>query len=188
MQIIDRRQFVRPDTSIPFFNTTGTTPGGLAYKTVFDQLVADGKLVRDVVISEDGLTQSVTFTHDSLETLTARYSAFGIGLEKEFSEYCAEYNVVSSFTIQEGIDVPFTCTTTYTYNENTINLYPQFESFIQSLTVSITLEEFTNTGTQLIAVHRYENSEDYNVTRWRETSIPGMVAGGITRTMEFKLV
>ena len=188
MQIIDRRQFSRPNTSIPFFNTTDTTTGGLVYKTVFDQLVADGKLVRDVVISNDGLTQSVTFTHDSLETLSARHSAYSIDLDKEFGEYCTEHSIGSAFITQEGIDVPFTCTTIYTYNENTINLYPRFESFIQSLTSSITLEEFTNTGTQLIAVHRYENSADYNVTRWRETSILGLVAGGVTRTMEFALV
>lgn len=189
MQIIDRCQFTRPDTTIPFFNTTGDTLNGLSYKTVFDQLVADSKLTRDVVVSDDGLTQSVTFTHDSIETLSARYNAYSIGLNKEFYEYCTEHGSASAGVTQEGIDVPFTVTTIYTYNENTSTLYPQFESFIQTLTVNITLEEFTNTGTQLIAVHRYKNSEDYNVARWQDSSyIVGLCAGGVTRTVEFKLV
>ena len=188
MQIIDRRQFVRPNTDISFFNET-TTPGRSAHKPVFDELIAAGKMQRDIVISDDGLTQSVTFTYDSLETLTARYNSVSIELNKEFFEYTTANGFVTTLATQSGIDVPFTCTTIYTYNENTSTLYPKFEDFIQSLTVSITLEEFTNTGTQLIAVHRYENSADYTATRWREgPAIVGLFEGGVTRSIEFNLV
>ena len=188
MQIIDTRHFVRPNTSTAFFNE-GYTSARLEHKIVYDELLAAGKLSREITLSDDGLTQSVVTNYNSLEAYSTRYSSVGIELNKDFFEYCATNNIITTVATQAGIDVPFTCTTTYTYNANTSTLFPEFEDFIRNIMRSITLVEFTNTGTQLIAVHRYENSADYNTTCWRDAgAIAGLFNGGVTRTMEFKLV
>lgn len=188
MQIIDTRHFARPNTSTPFFNE-GYTSARLEHKVVYDELLNSGALSREITVSDDGLTQSVVTTYNSLEAYSTRYTSVGIELNKDFFEHCAANNITTPVATQQGIDVPFTCTVTYTYNENTSTLFPEFEEFINQITRNITLEEFTNTGTQLIAVFRYENSADYTATRWQEGAyVVGLFNGGVTRTMEFALV
>jgi hypothetical protein len=108
-------------------------------------------------------------------------------------EYARDNGITHPSTGQyelTGIDAPFTCTTTYTYNPATVFAdYPLFDNFINVIESSDKLTSFTNTGTQLIAVHTYDNSADFTENHWADYHfVPGLHAAGVTRTIVYAMV
>jgi hypothetical protein len=64
-----------------------------------------------------------------------------------------------------------------------------FESFVNVLESSDKLTAFTNSGTQLIAVHTYDDAADYVENYWKDrTFVTSLHAGGVTRTIAYAMV
>ena len=138
-----------------------------------------------------GLIHTKTGTFANIEIFGMHKSTQGIEDEAIYLEYAQRENIsgAGQYTLT-GIDAPFTCTTTYTYDPATIDTgYPLFESFIDVVESSDRLTSFTNTGTQLIAVHTYNNSTDYTENFWKDRIfITSLHAGGVTRTVSYAMV
>lgn len=190
MAIVETKSVTRPNTSVVFFNETNA-PTRLAVKAATESYIADGKYTIAKNVSGDGLTQTTVTTYDSLATFSEIDSILGIDLDAAYTVY-AQANSLTHGTPQyslTGIDAPFTCTTTYIYGANTGSLYPNFESFINVIEASNALISFTNTGTQLIAVHQYDNSADFSANHWQDfTYVSSLNTAGVTRTIEYALV
>jgi hypothetical protein len=202
MAIVETKIVSRPTTSIPFFNQTSNT-ALLALReelgpftivsdteTYYKSTNASGSHIVERTYSTDLLTQTNKVTVDSVSTWSVVDSAIGINLDKEYFAYATTNDYTHPTTNQyilTGIDTAFSCTTTYTYNSITDNSY--FNTFISFLEVSDKLISFTNTGTQLIAVHTYTNSTDFTNTHWRDSSFVNFLQeNGITRTISYALV
>jgi hypothetical protein len=141
-------------------------------------------------VDETGLIHTRTATFVNLEVFSLNKSAQGIEDQAVYSDYAAKNNITGAGYSLTGIDAPFTCTTTYTYNPATIDTgYPLFESFVNVLESSDKLTAFTNSGTQLIAVHTYDNAADYVENYWKDrTFVTSLHAGGVTRTIAYAMV
>ena len=151
-----------------------------------------GSHVIERTYSNNLLTQTNKTTFDSMTTWSMADTATSIALDREYFAYVAANGLTHPTTGQygvTGIDASFTCTTTYNYNDSTSTGYPLFESFIDVIESSDKLTSFTNTGTQLIAVHTYTNAADFNEHHWRDgTFVTALHTGGVTRTIEYSLV
>ena len=205
MAIIETKLAIRPNATIPFFSQTDN-PKLVALKAAFDvstSLVdtelyqkrtnASGSHIIERSYSEDLLTQTTKMTFDSLATWSHIDTLTGISHDREYKNYTETNNflfptLTSQYTVT-GIDSSFTCTTTYNYTSGVTEGYPLFESFISVIEVSDKLTSFTNTGTQLIAVHTYDNSADFSENHWRDWNfVIALNNGGITRTISYASV
>ena len=140
---------------------------------------------------ETGLIYTRSRTFANLEIFSLNSSAQGIEDEAVYLDYAQRVGISGAGQYSlTGIDAPFTCTTTYTYDPATIGTaYTLFESFVSVLESSDKLTAFTNSGTQLIAVHTYNNSTDYTENLWKDrTFVPSLHAGGVTRTIAYAMV
>ena len=142
-------------------------------------------------VDETGLIHTKTATFVNLEVFSLNKSAQTIEDQAVYLDYAAKNNITGAGQYSlTGIDAPFTCTTTYTYNPATIDTgYPLFESFVNVLESSDKLTAFTNSGTQLIAVHTYDDAADYVENYWKDrTFVTSLYAGGVTRTIAYAMV
>ena len=141
-------------------------------------------------VDETGLIHTKTATFANLEIFSMNESSQSIEDDAVYIDYAAKNNITGVGYSLTGIDAPFTCTTTYTYNPATIDTgYPLFESFVNVLESSDKLTAFTNSGTQLIAVHAYDDAADYMENFWKDrTFVPSLHAGAVTRTISYALV
>lgn len=204
MAIIETKVVARNSTSIPFFSQTDN-PKLVELKAEFGTFTwitntatyqkstnASGSHVIERTYSEDLLTQTTKMTFDSLATWSEIDTLTGIALDNEYKNYIETNEFVQMDSGQyavTGIDTPFTCTTTYNYTSGITEGYPLFESFISVIEVSDKLTSFTNTGTQLIAVHTYDNSADFSENHWKDfIYVTSLHTGGITRTISYASV
>lgn len=192
MVITEKKIIKRTSTSIPFFGRSND-PVSLAIRDSIAPYLLDQTLTWDAEQSDDGLTQTLTQTYANLQVYSEVSTIYSIELDYAFKSYVEGPGFVpptSRQYIQLGIEVPFTRTTTYSYNPATItSLYPKWDYFTEVLEISNKLISFTNTGTELIAVHQYNNSADYTDTRWSDYQyIDGLHAGHVTRTITHALV
>ena len=160
-------------------------------KSSFDVNGISGAMVFEGNCDETGLIHTRTGTFANLEIFSLHKSAQGIEDDAVYLNYAQRVNIAGAGQYSlTGIDAPFTCTTTYTYDPATISTaYPLFESFINVLESSDKLTAFTNTGTQLIAVHTYDDSADYTENHWKDrTFVPSLHAGRVTRTIAYAMV
>lgn len=194
MVITEIKVVPRASTSTPFYNQIVPVPEILAGVSVQTRAMVEAGEISSLVsvISEDGLFQTNTRSFYSLEAYSKVDSLFGIQLEHalmEASEGTDGMVTREQQYKQTGIDVPFACTTTYTYPENVLELYPLFNSFVNIVEYSDKLEEFVNTGTQLIATHHYDNSEDFTKNHWYDARyLEGMFTGQMFRTISYALL
>lgn len=140
---------------------------------------------------ETGLIYTRSKTFVNLEIFSLNKSAQTIEDDAVYLDYVARKNIAGAGQYSlSGIDASFTCTTTYTYDPATISTtYPLFESFVNVLESSDKLTAFTNSGTQLIAVHTYNNSADYTENHWKDRPfVVSLHAGGVTRTIAYAMV
>lgn len=207
MAIVETKIVSRPNTSIPFFTQT-ENPARLDSKAAVAEALsphtflvntesyqkstnASGSHVIERMYSDDLLTQTSKITFDSLETFSIVETCIGIALDRAYSVYSQDNGFTHPSTGQyslTGIDAPFTCTTTYTYSSDFAASH-FFEIFVSCLEVSDKLTSFTNTGTQLIAVHTYTNAGDFTENHWRDFSFIGaLYDSGVTRTIAYAMV
>jgi hypothetical protein len=202
MAITEIKIVSRPSTSIPFFNQTDNAEltASKAIMGPFTWITntethqkstnASGSIVVERTVSSDLLTQTNNITFDSLATWSMADTATGIALDREYFNYAAANGLTHPSSGQytlTGIDAPFTCTTTYTYTANSEDAF--FNNFTATLEVSDKLTSFTNTGSQLIAVHTYTNAADFTNNHWRDSSFTEYLHdNGFARTIEYALV
>ena len=204
MAIVETKIVSRPNTSIPFFNETSNSiltqvkdayPGTYTVEsntaTYYKRINGSGSHIVERTYSTDLLTQTNTMTFDSIATWSAYDSATSIALDKEYFAY-AEANGLThpvgagQYTLT-GIDAPFTCTTTFTYESNINDSF--FNIFVSAIEASDKLTSFTNTGTQLISVHTYHNAADFTQNHWKDAGFISFLHGlGITRTIAYAMV
>ena len=207
MAIVETKITVRPSTSVPFFNLSNNpvliavrAQIGASSFTVLENTASyykctnsSGSFIHERLYSEDQLTQTEKSTFDSLTTWTSMDTLMSIELDNEFITYTTENEFVppsgNQYTLS-GISAPFTCTTTYTYNPATVTTnYPQFNDFAIVMESHDKLTGFTNTGTQLIAVHTYDNADDFTVNHWKDYNfITGLHNGGVTRSIAYAML
>jgi hypothetical protein len=161
-------------------------------KTSYNVNGINNAIVFEGNCDETGLIHTRTGTFANLELFGMNKSAQGIEDDAVYLDYAQRVNLSAGQGqyILSGIDAPFTCTTTYTYDPATISTtYPLFESFVGVLESSDKLTAFTNTGTQLSAVHTYNDAADYTENQWKDrTFVPSLHAGGVTRTIACAMV
>ena len=206
MAIVETKIVSRPNTGIPFF-TQSNNPLRLTAKeavatalggthtivtdtpTYLKTTNASGSHVIEYRYSVDLLTQTSTVTFDSLETFSIVDNATSVALDNAYFVYAEANGFTHPSTGQytlTGIVAPFTCTTTYTYSSSDDSF---FNIFTSSLEVSDKLTSFTNTGTQLIAVHAYTNSTDFTNNHWKDNSFINFLHElGITRTIAYAMI
>jgi hypothetical protein len=191
--IIETKVTTRASTNDTFFTESPQTSARQALKDTMVPLVADGKYTFSYTLNETGLVQTSTATFADLATYSQYDTSISIELDYEYNVWATanalnESEIATQYT-QSGIDQEFTCTTTYNYNSETTDSYPLFESFIDVIESSDNLINFTNTGNQLIAVHKYLNSADFTATHWKDYNfIESLHAAGITRTITYALI
>lgn len=202
MAIVETKIVSRPNASILFFNQTDNavlaqvreitgpfTQVGERTEKYFKRTNADGSHIVEDSYSDDLLTQTQKVTFDSLASWTRSDTATTIALDNEYFTY-AEANGLTHSSGQyslTGIDNAFSCTTTYTYDANIDDSF--FNIFTSSLEVSDKLTSFTNTGTQLIAVHSYTNAADFTENHWRDNSFISFLYDlGVTRTTSYAAI
>lgn len=202
MAIIETKTVTRPNTSIPFFVDTENA-GLLQVKTAIGYsfaentpsyskaVAAGGNIVSERTISANGLTQTNVVTFATIADYNRVESAVSIALDDEYQQYVNdnEFSHTENQYVQTGFDSAFSCTTTYTYTANTATLYPLFEYFVNAIEASDKLTSLVNTGTQVIAVHEYANSEDFTANHWQDfTFVNSLHTGEVTRTIAYTLL
>lgn len=199
MPIVEIKTVNRADTNTAFFNDSNNavsmqTKATIGYvlveqtPTYLKVATPDGKIVNERTVSANGLTQTNTTTFASLEDYSRVETAIGIDLDDEYRQYIEEHSLDHSENqyTQTGINAPFTCTTTYSYTANTSTLFPLFDYFVNALEASEKLISLVNTGTQVVAVHEYENSEDFTANHWADFPyVHSLRTGEVTRTISY---
>ena len=205
MAIIETKITARSSIDVPFFNNSAT-PAVLAMRQFLDSSTELGVLTRVKEESDDGLVQVTITTMESIDVFAQYENMLSIEHYAELQTYNELYNAVpvgsdlfntlialahniTSLKNLTGITSPFTCTTTYSYSDNTIELYPLFESFIEVIESSNNLISFTNSGSQLIAIHQYSDSTDFMQNQWADSYVArSLFNAGVTRTVTCSLV
>ena len=214
MPITETKIEVRPNTSQPFFNEISELPPseGVPVPEVVQNLLTamiplnryvstlrnDGTMPQlSVSYSADGLVRTHVRTFANLEIYSQVETLYGIEVDAAYKEYYSRTGFVAPPPpegtrqyVQSGIDAPFTCTITYTYDPDTISTtYPNFDMFVNVLESSDKLISLTNTGTQIIAVFQHDNSEDFTENHWKDYPyVEKLAAAGVTRTIVYAMV
>ena len=193
MAITEIKKTIRSTTNDVFFTDSPMTTDRQTLKSSNTPLVHAGKFTFTPVLSEDGLIQTNTAIFADLETYSQVDTAIGINIDHAYFTWATDNNLnqseIENQYTQLGIDQSFTCTTTYSYSNNISELYPEFDSFISRIELSPKLVSFTNTGSQLVAVHEYANSSDFTENHWKDYSfVEALYSAGITRTITYALV
>jgi hypothetical protein len=203
MAIVETKIVSRPNTSIPFFNQTTSSvitqvrdayPGTYTVEsdtaTYYKRINDSGSHIVERTYSTDLLTQTNKMTFDSIATWSAVDSATSIALDKEYFAYAEDNGLTHPADGQyslTGISSAFSCTTTYTFDSNISDSF--FNIFTSSIEASDKLVSFTNTGTQLIAVHTYTNSADFTENHWKDnTFVAYLNENEITRTIAYAMI
>jgi hypothetical protein len=203
MAIVETKLSSRPNTSVLFFNQLTNNAVLTGVKTVLGPFTQvgertekyykrsnpSGSYIVEDSYSDDLLTQTNNVIFDSLASWSNSDTTTSIALDVEYFAY-AESNGLTHPANQynlTGIDAPFSCTTTYTYDSGINDSF--FSIFISALEVSDKLTSFTNTGSQLIAVHTYTNAADFTASHWRDGSFVKFLNElGVTRTITYAMI
>jgi hypothetical protein len=189
MPIVETKIVTRPNSSVLFYNQNNTNPILVAYRATATSRLLAGTYSHHSVLSNNGLTQTNVHTFANLETYNYIENLLNVEFDADYYVYATTNNLGhpdgGQYT-QTGIDQPFSCTTVYTFNPEDINM---FESLIDTIETSFCLENFTNTGTVVTAVHHYADSADFSENHWKDyTYTPYLNAEGVTRSITYALL
>jgi hypothetical protein len=195
MLVTDFKTIIRPNPAIPFFMETELFNKHEGAETV-RKLRESKKMVYEYTISDDKLTFNSVAKFDSLETYSACETAAGINADFLYYSYrksvgIPQFSDRSTAVIpyyQTGIDSPFTCTTSYTFQDN--DLYKStFKNIMENWKNSehrVSVIEDANTVT---IVYRYNNSEDFSKNYFGDMNlVPTLYEHKVTRTICYKLL
>ena len=206
MAIIEIKKSIRPNTSVEVFNRSNNSAKVAFLESArglygTETVVIDTSTHRKIsyangVISEgqyldDGLTFVQTATFPTLEIYSQLDTLKGVNLDYEYKQYSDNNNIThpEEQYIQTGIDAPFSCTTTYNFPSGTLESDSMMLGFARFLQNSNKLESFTNTATQIIAVHHYLDSADFSEYHFRDFQHIGFLFdAGATRTISYTML
>jgi hypothetical protein len=208
MAIVEIKKSIRPNTSVEVFNRS-TDPVRISQKQATKDLLGDEVVLIDTgshkkfsyangaVISEgqyesDGLTFVYTTTHSTLEVYSQLETLKSIALDYAYKQYVTANGITHPATgqyTQTGINAPFSCTTTYNFPTGTLESDSMMLGFARFLQNSNKLESFTNTATQIVAVHHYIDSADFTEYHFRDFQhISFLHDAGATRTISYAML
>jgi hypothetical protein len=208
MAIVEIKKSIRPNTSVLPINRS-TDPKLVAlqakmeaefgpYSELIDEPMhrkisyQNGDFVVDGQFDASGLILTRTATHANLEV----YSRVETLIDIEFDYAYKEYTIANGIThpesgqyIQTGIDAPFKCTTTYNFPDGTLESDSMMLGFARFLQNSNKLESFTNTASQIIAVHHYLDSADFSQYHFKDFQHIGFLYdAGAIRTISYAML
>lgn len=176
----------RSGTDVPFHNADDSgLPEITRVETETATMIANGDITKDVQISSDELTRTVTIVCNSISALNGYYNLLtDVNVGKEFSESIKSLPNASGYVHSRtltGIDSPFTVTITYAFPEGTsadIDQVPQGGRFsnIQVLSNSV------------VVVYSFKDSSEFNGKFGDNPDIRNqLINNNITRTYSFAL-
>lgn len=188
MAIIETKIGKRTNPSIPFFYDTDEKNNFIDADMA--TLRSNGNITTIKTLSEDGLTQTVINTIDTLANYSIYDTALGIALDNAYVEYTTTNsfltfrdNTFTPFTLS-GIDSPFTATIVYTFPTpdiameifaNSISLINGFDVVVGANTVTVT--------------RQFADSSDYTANYFQDLIYAQQLnAKGVTRTHTYTAV
>lgn len=176
--IVETRVIRRGDTSTPFYQMTD----GAAANIYSGPLLDDGSYSETRVLSEDGLTYTMTYTYNNLTT----YSIVG-SLQADYRIKIYKYYVdlgfvftppgnIQSSRTQTGLAVPFTAVTTY----NFAGAAELVAAAISELSVMKCISQLpcalsiNATSNSIVTIQQYNNSDHF--TEFAHQNATGYIA------------
>ncbi len=208
MPIVEIKKSVRPNTSVLPIEKTNH-PGFVAHQqAIFNEFGAETVLVdtpEHRKISRDNGSVIVEGQFDSTGLILTRTSTFAdldvynrieniltVEFDYIYKQYFTDNNITTPATgqyIQTGIATPFSCTTTYNFPAGTLESDSMMLGFARFLQNSNKLESFTNTATQIVAVHHYLDSADFTEYHFKDFQHIGFLHdAGATRTISYAML
>ena len=211
MAIIKTTTTTRADTSVPFYTSAGNAAIEAGNSSVLPQyqimypklqaLIDAGKLQISETVSDDGLTQTRALTYSDFDTLSQSESAYSIDTIKEFQTYKISNNFVeinnSSVSAEErsrlwkleGVDSPYTVTTTYTFPSASDSYIDTFVGSLEVYDHFNKLIDLIIDGASVIVVHQYLNSADQTAHPYLDRFfLPALAEKNVTRTVRYAMV
>jgi hypothetical protein len=204
MAITRTQNQIRPNTSVEFFSNVGdiaTSPAFQAQYAAMSQLENAGSITRAITVSEDGLTLNIVTTFADLTALSQLLTAQGITHQKEMVTYKTNNGFAQpnhhTLTAQqradilklEGIDAPYTVTTTYTFTSPTDAYIDTFVAGLETYDHFNKLTDLVINGADVILTHQYLNSADQTAHPYLDQFfVLQLVEKGVTRSIQYAMV
>lgn len=191
MPIVETKIAYRVNTFRPFF----TDCGSAKLTSLFEATApfrANSSMTNTYTISDDQLMQTHVRTYRDLSIYSAVDSILDLELDSNYVEYY-KFGPVSTSSAQqlykqEGIDQPFTVTTTYTFPTSASELRDTLVNQINSNPKG-KLVDTTVTDTTIIAVHRYNDSSDFTENLYNDIQLAkDLHNAGFQRKIVYSLV
>lgn len=194
MSITEIKRFKRPNTSIPFYADSGLAPM-LAARTQMQSYFDSGAATSVATVSEDGLTQTLTVTYDSMETWSAFETIIGVDLDDSFKQYVTENGFLTEDLTEpkyelHGVDGRFRTVIVYNFPETT-------EAHALRDQVAITagdfnariLQDLVVTANSITITLEYNDDADFSENFFPDYPyVTDMHNVGFTRTTTYSLV
>jgi hypothetical protein len=211
MAIIKTTVLTRTNTSVPFYTDAGKAAiraNDSATLPLFQVMAAKQNILRDAgkyiieeAVSDDGLTQTRTLTYSDLDALSQGETAYDIATTREFQNYKINNNFVTinGSTVSaeerrnlwriEGIDSPYTVTTTYTFPSASDAYIDTFVGALENYDHFNKLTDLVINGANVITTHQYLNSADQTTHPFLDMFfVPQLAEKGVTRTVVYAMV
>jgi len=205
MAITRTQNQIRPNTSVEFFSKDvaeiATSPAFQAQFAAMLQLKNAGRITRTATVSEDGLTSTIVTTFADLTALSQLLTAQGIAHQQEMVTYKINNGFAqpnhSNLTAQqradivklEGIDAPYTVTTTYTFTSPTDAYIDTFVAGLETYNHFNKLTDLVISGADVIVTHQYLNSADQTAHPYLDQFFVSQLAEkGVTRSIQYAMV
>jgi hypothetical protein len=211
MAITKTTVLTRTSTSVPFYvdagraavaaNDAATLPHFQTMWNALTNLYNAGKYTIAESVSDDGLTQTRTLTYNDLDTLNQAETAYDIANAREFQSYKINNNFVTinGATVSaeergnlwriEGIDSPYTVTTTYTFPNASDAYIDTFVGALENYDHFSKLTDLVINGASVIVTHQYLNAADQTAHPYLDMFfIPQLAEKNVTRTVAYAMV
>ena len=192
--IVETKVMCRADTSTPFYQMTAEAA---AYR-YSGPLLDDGSYSETRVLSEDGLTYTLTYTYNNLTT----YSIVG-SLQADYRIKFLQYYTDTNFAFvpphrrrtQNGLAVPFTVVTTYNFAGATELVAAAISELsamkcISQLSCALSIHATSNS---IVTIQQYNNSDHF--TEFAHQDATGYIASHesvrsvfVNRSIQYALV
>lgn len=206
MAIIEIKKSTRPNTSVEVFSKSNNSAKTALLEAIGNLFGAETVLINTathrkishtngLIIEgqylDDGLTFVHTTTFPTLEVYSQIDTLKSVILDYEYKQYSNANGLThpEEQYVQTGITAPFSCTTTYNFPAGTLESDSMMLGFARFLQNSNKLESFTNTATQIVAVHHYLDSADFTEYHFRDFQhISFLHDAGATRTISYAML
>lgn len=187
--IVETRVMRRADTSTPFYQMTD---GAAAY-IYSGPLLDDGSYSETRVLSEGGLTYTITYTYNNLTT----YSIIE-PLQADYRRKVAQYYVDQAFDgpdfTHTGITVPFTVVTTYNFTGAAESVATAISAVTAVIDQTSALS-INATSDSIVTTHQYSNSANFTESADHELLVTCYIANSesvhsvvVNRSMQYAFV